>query len=152
MFSIGVWLSPQPRFSLLSAVSSGVKIPGIPLLLSPVNVVLALPFIIAGSWLGIKGVTEVSLKVAETHRAEKVVTTGVYSMVRHPQYLGGGLSHVGVSLLLSAWYSLLLTPLVGLLYYLLSWKEEQELVREFGGEYEKYQGEVPIIIPKLRRS
>ena len=46
------------------------------------NVVLALPFIIAGSWLGIKGVTEVSLKVAETHRAEKVVTTGVYSMVR----------------------------------------------------------------------
>jgi protein-S-isoprenylcysteine O-methyltransferase Ste14 len=34
-------------------------------------------------------VKEVTLKVAETHRTEKIVTRGVYSIVRHPQYLGG---------------------------------------------------------------
>jgi protein-S-isoprenylcysteine O-methyltransferase Ste14 len=152
LFSIGVWLSPQPRFSLLSAVSSEVVILGAHLYLSPVNAALAIPFLAAGGWLGVKGVAEVSLKVAETHRTDRVVTTGAYSMVRHPQYLGGVLSHVGVSLLLSAWYSLLMTPIVGVLYYLLSWKEEQELVKEFGGEYMKYQGEVPMIIPKLRSS
>lgn len=152
LFSIGVWLSPQPRFSLLSAVSTGVKILGAHLHLSPANTVLAIPFLAAGGWLDIIGVAEVSLKVAETHRTDRVVTSGVYSMVRHPQYLGGVLSHVGVSLLLSAWYSLLLTPIVGVLYYLLSRKEEQELVKEFGGEYMKYQGEAPMIIPKLKGS
>jgi len=41
-----------------------------------------------GAWFGIKGVTETTLKVAETHRPDRIVTTGVYSIVRHPQYLG----------------------------------------------------------------
>ncbi len=150
LFSIGVWLSPQPHFSLLSAVSTGVKILGAHIHLSPVNAALAIPFIAAGGWLGVRGVAEVSLKVAETHRADRVMTAGVYSKVRLPQYLGGIISHVGVSLLLSAWYFLLLTPIIGVLYYILSWKEEQELVKEFGGECMKYQGEVPMIIPKLR--
>jgi protein-S-isoprenylcysteine O-methyltransferase Ste14 len=88
--------------------------------------------------------------VAETHRAERVVTTGVYSVVRHPQYLGGLLAHLGISVLLSAWYSLLFTPLVVLLNYLIAWKEEVELVREFGMEYEEYRMTVPMLIPRIR--
>ena len=96
-----------------------------------------------------KGVKQTSLKVAETHKTEKIVTTGVYSIVRHPQYLGGLLAHVGVSFLLSALYSLLVTPLMVVLVYLISKKEEEELVREFGKEYQIYQKEVPMFIPKL---
>ncbi|MFB0567827.1 MAG: isoprenylcysteine carboxylmethyltransferase family protein, partial [Candidatus Bathyarchaeia archaeon] len=89
-------------------------------------------------------------KVAETHRAERIVTAGVYSMVRHPQYLGGLLAHVGISFLLSAWYSLLSTPLMAVLIYLISRKEEEELIREFGKEYEDYKKKVPMLIPKLK--
>ena len=38
-----------------------------------------------------------------------------------------------------------------LLNYLISVKEEEELVREFGEEYEEYRGRVPMFIPRLRR-
>ncbi len=89
--------------------------------------------------------------MAETHRSEKIVTRGVYSIVRHPQYLGGLLAHVGISFLFSAWYSLVATPLMVVLVYLVSRKEEEELIREFGKEYEDYKKNVPMLIPKLRR-
>ena len=88
--------------------------------------------------------------MAETHRPKTVVTTGVYSIVRHPQYLGGLLAHLGISILLSAFYSLLLTPMIIALVYLISGKEEKEILREFGKEYEDYRDEVPMLIPKLK--
>lgn len=106
-------------------------------------------FIIPGAWLGVQSVREITLKVAETHRTEKIVTTGVYSIVRHPQYLGGLLAHIGISFLLFAWYSLLSTPLMFILIFLISKKEEKELIREFGKEYEEYQKKVPMFIPKM---
>ncbi|TET63583.1 isoprenylcysteine carboxylmethyltransferase family protein [Candidatus Bathyarchaeota archaeon] len=92
---------------------------------------------------------ETTLKVAETHRTEKIVTRGVYSIIRHPQYLGGLLSHVGISFLLSAWYSLLSTPWMVVLIFLISKKEEEELIREFGKEYENYMEKVPMWTPRL---
>ena len=109
------------------------------------------PFFLVGAWLGIEGVRETTLKVAETHRAEKVVTSGVYSIVRHPQYLGGLLAHVGISFLFSAWFSLLATPLMVLLVFLISRKEEIELEKEFGKEYLNYKENVPMFVPKLSR-
>jgi protein-S-isoprenylcysteine O-methyltransferase Ste14 len=96
-------------------------------------------------------VTEIGLKVAETHRAERVISAGVYSRVRHPQYLGAILSHIGVSFLLSAYFSLLVTPLVIVINWILCWKEEKELVREFGEDYLKYQEIVPMLVPKIRK-
>ena len=115
------------------------------------HLIISVPFLISGAWIAIKGVEGVTLKVAETHRTEKIVTKGVYSIVRHPQYLGGLLAHVGISSLLSAWYSLLSTPLMSVLIFLISKKEEEELIREFGKEYEDYKKKVPMLIPKLRR-
>jgi len=88
------------------------------------NLIISILFIALGAWFGITGVKQTTLKVAETHKPEKIVTTGVYSIVRYPQYFGGLLAHVGVSFLLSAWYSLLVTPLVVVLVYLISKKEE----------------------------
>jgi len=40
---------------------------------------------------------------------------------------------------ISAWYSMLLTPVLPVLTYLVSKKEEDELIKEFGKEYEDYQ-------------
>jgi protein-S-isoprenylcysteine O-methyltransferase Ste14 len=106
-------------------------------------------FIVLGAWLGISGVKQTSLKAAEMHRSENIVTTGVYSIVRHPQYLGGLLAHVGVSLLLSALGSFIVTPVMVSLIFLISWKEEKELIREFGKAYNVYKKKVPMLIPKL---
>ena len=114
------------------------------------NLIIAILFITVGALFGIKGVKQTTLKVAETHRTEKIVTTGVYSIVRHPQYFGGLLAHVGVSFLLTAWYSFLVTPLIVVLVYLVSKKEEEELIREFGKEYKDYTKEVSMFKPRIR--
>ncbi|MFW9768073.1 MAG: methyltransferase family protein [Candidatus Thorarchaeota archaeon] len=140
LFLFGLWISPQPTFVIMIL---GVIPPG----LSLFNVILAIVFLAPGAYLGVKGVTEMGLKGAETHRVDKVITTGIYSRVRHPQYLGAILSHIGASFLLSALYSILVTPLVILINYFLCRKEEKELLNEFGDEYQKYQTSVPMLIP-----
>lgn len=145
LFLIGLWISPQESFSL---DISEIIFMGIPIL----HLLLAVVFLLPGAWLGIKGVTEIGLKVAETHRAERVISTGVYSRVRHPQYLGSILAHVGASFLLSAYYSLLVTPLVILINYILCWKEERELVREFGAAYIEYQNRTPMLFPIRKKT
>lgn len=152
-FWIGVWFSPQPQFTLPLLQNMMFIIPLVGLLVLSVpliHLVVALIFLIPGAWLGIAGVKEMGLEATEKHRSETVVSTGLYSRVRHPQYLGAILSHLGITFLISGLLSLLSTPLIIILNYLLCWKEEEELVREFGDEYRHYQEHVPMIIPKLR--
>jgi len=149
-FWIGIWFSPQPRFTIPIFQNLSGFIPVVSFSIPLLHLIICAPFLISGTWLAIKGVKETTMKVAETHRTETIVTTGVYSIVRHPQYLGGLLAHAGISFLLSAWYSLLLTPLMIVLIYLISRKEEEELIREFGKEYEDYKKKVPMLIPRSK--
>ncbi len=149
-FWIGIWFSPQPGFTIPIFKDLIVFVPGISLAFPLSHLLICAPFLMSGAWLAIKGVRETTLKVAETHRTEAIVTTGVYSIVRHPQYFGGLLAHIGISFLLSTWYSLFSTPLVVTLVYLMSRKEEMELTREFGKEYENYRKKVPMLLPRLR--
>ena len=148
-FWVGIWVSPQPRFAVQILHNILVLVPVVNFSIPLFHLIISIPFLVLGAWIAINGVKEVTLKVAETHRTEKVVTTGVYSIVRHPQYLGALLAHVGISILLSAAYSLLFTPLMVILIYLISRKEEEELTKEFGKEYENYKKKVPMLIPRL---
>jgi len=151
IFWMGLWFSPQPRFITPILQDVSVIIPVLNFSIPVLHLIISTPVIVLGAWFGIKGVQETTLRVAETHRPEKIVTGGVYSVVRHPQYLGGLFAHMGISFLLSAWYSLLVTPLMIFLVYLISWKEEEELVREFGKEYEDYKKNVPMLLPKIKK-
>jgi protein-S-isoprenylcysteine O-methyltransferase Ste14 len=153
LFLFGLWVSPQERFLLNIWETPPIDLVlalGLLSLRIPVfHLVLSVLFLLPGAYLGIKGVTEMGLKVAETHRAERVISSGVYSRVRHPQYLGAVLSHIGVSFIVSGFYSILVTPLVLIINYILCWKEEKELVREFGEDYRKYQEIVPMLVPRI---
>jgi protein-S-isoprenylcysteine O-methyltransferase Ste14 len=148
LFWFGIWFSPQDRFITPFLENFSIQIPYLNFTLNVVNLIAFLPFFIAGVWFGVKGVLETSLKVAETHRAEKINTLGVYSIIRHPQYFGGILAQIGFSILLSATFSLLVTPLVVAEIYLISRKEESELSKEFGKEYENYKTKVPMLLPR----
>ena len=143
LFWFGIWLSPQDRFIISFFQNSSLQIPLLSFKVYLGNLLIFIPFFIVAAWFGIRGVIDTSLKVAETHKAEKVVTTGVYSIIRHPQYFGGILAHIGFSFLLSGLYSLLATV------YIISWKEEQELLKEFGHDYEEYKAKVSMFIPKF---
>src|SRR3972149_7774944 len=99
VFWAGLWFSPQPRFIVPIFSNLSVVIPFVNFSISIGHLIAFVPLFWIGAWLGIAGVKETTLKVAETHRAESLVTSGVYSIVRHPQYLGGLLAHVGICLL-----------------------------------------------------
>jgi protein-S-isoprenylcysteine O-methyltransferase Ste14 len=147
LFWFGIWFSPQTQFASPIFQEQLVSLPLLNITIPLLHLVVFIPFFAVGAWFGIKGVTETTLKVAETHRPVKIVTTGVYSIVRHPQYLGGLLAHVGFAFLLSGLYSLLSTPLVAAVVYLISRKEEAELTKEFGQEYLDYKKKTPMLLP-----
>ncbi len=151
IFWFGVWISPQPHFTIPILENLAIVIPIINLSIPILHFLISIPFTLIGAWFGVGSVKETSLKVAETHRAEKVVSSGLYSVIRHPQYFGGILAHIGITFLFSTFYSLISTPIVIILNLLISSKEEKELVKEFGNQYEEYKKKVPMFIPKLRK-
>lgn len=149
----GIWLSPQERFltPLLEDIIFAVPLFGLlTFQISVIHLILSLAFLIPGAFLGIKGVAEIGLEAAETHRSTQIVTSGLYSRMRHPQYFGMILSHVGISFLVSGFYSLLITPLVIFKNCLICWKEEKELVREFGEKYLEYKNKIPMFFLRIR--
>jgi protein-S-isoprenylcysteine O-methyltransferase Ste14 len=148
LFWFGIWFSPQTRFTVPIFQELLIRLPILSITISILHLVIFVPLFAAGAWFGIKGVTLTTLKVAETHRPTKIVKTGVYSIVRHPQYLGGLLAHIGFSFLLSGLYSLFSTPLIITLVYSISRKEESELTREFGKEYLNYKKKTPMLLPR----
>jgi protein-S-isoprenylcysteine O-methyltransferase Ste14 len=149
LFWFGIWFSPQTRFIIPVLQDFLVSVPVLNVTIPLLHLTVFVPFFAVGAWLGIKGVNETTLKVAETHRAVKIVTTGVYSLVRHPQYLGGLLAHIGFSFLWSGLYSLLSTPVVVAVVYFISRKEETELKKEFGQEYLNYKKKTHSLLLKL---
>lgn len=150
LFLFGVWLSPQEQFSLPLFDDMGISLLDL-FTISWIDILLGLTFILPGAWLGIKGVLDLGLKASETHRADEIMTNGIYSTIRHPQYLGAILSHIGITLLLSQFYALLVTPIIILRDFAACRKEERELIREFGETYQRYRKEVPMLLPRLKR-
>ncbi len=149
---IGLWICPQPKFDISEVISIlDIKIQIIGFEIPLIHLVIGLPFLTVGAILGLLGVHALSLKVSESLKTNKLVTDGVYSIVRHPQYLGGFLSHIGIVFLLSDFYAFLLTPLILIELYIMAINEEKALLNKFGDAYLKYKEKVPMFIPRFKR-
>ena len=81
----------------------------------------------------------------------KLVTTGIYRYVRHPQYVGFLLITLGLNVWWLTIITLALWPVVIIVYYKLAKKEEKDAEEEFGEEYLEYKRRVPGWIPRIRR-
>ena len=79
----------------------------------------------------------------ESYMATKrVVDRGLFSVIRHPQYLGYILMGVTFALISQRWYSVALAAL-GSLFFLLHTRQEEVFLREkFGLEYADYMARV----------
>ncbi|MHB1198933.1 MAG: methyltransferase family protein [Polaromonas sp.] len=88
----------------------------------------------------------------ELYRARqqnRLVTAGLYSLVRHPQYTGLLLGLFGEGVV--HWptlFSVALFPVIVLVYGLLARREEKQVLEQFGEEYRAYQRRVPMFIPR----
>jgi hypothetical protein len=71
---IGIWFSPQPRFAIPVFQSILLVVPFIHFSFPLLHVILSVVLLIPAIVMAIRGVKELSLKVSETHRAERVST------------------------------------------------------------------------------
>jgi protein-S-isoprenylcysteine O-methyltransferase Ste14 len=88
--------------------------------------------------------------VVEGHR---LVTSGAYSLVRHPIYTGMLGMLIGTALAISTWWALIAGMAVFLIGTGLRIRTEEGLLRaEFGDAYREYARRVPALIPRPPRA
>ena len=82
--------------------------------------------------------------------ADELNTTGMYSVVRHPLYLGNYLIGLGVSLVQFVWWLPVIYSLAFWLYYeRIMFAEETFLRKQFGDEYRRWADATPAFWPRL---
>jgi len=80
----------------------------------------------------------------------KLITTGIYGIVRHPLYLSNSLLAFGIAILFKSMYALLFSIPYALLYLPIVHFEEKGLLEKYGGEYKEYKRKTPWkMIPKV---
>ncbi|MDE5491398.1 methyltransferase family protein [Elizabethkingia meningoseptica] len=82
--------------------------------------------------------------------ADSLNTTGIYSMVRHPLYLGNFFMWLGPALLTeNVWFIVSFVLFYCIYYERIMYAEEQFLERKFKEEYTTWASRVPAFIPRI---
>lgn len=83
--------------------------------------------------------------------AESLNQTGIYSVVRHPLYLGNFLMWLGLFMFLGLWWFVIICSLIYWLYYeRIMYAEEEFLRRNYAGCYEEWANQTPAFIPRFK--
>ena len=83
--------------------------------------------------------------------ADSLNTSGIYSVVRHPLYLGNFLMWLGVGMLThSGWFIVVFALVYWIYYERIMFAEEQYLRAKFGEKYTAWARHTPAFIPDFR--
>lgn len=112
------------------------------------RIIVALPVLIISGYLAQSG-----LKIVFREERSKlvVIRTGVFSLVRHPIYLGSMLLYLGFIILSMSVIAFGIWIIIIVFYVYISRYEENILIDKLGEEYEQYMRDVSMFIPKIRR-
>mgnify|MGYP001612842609 FL=1 len=102
-----------------------------------------------GSIFMVAGVFIIGKAWKQIFHAKGLITNGIYSKMRHPQYSGIFLIIIGFVIQWPTIPTLIMFPFLILLYYKLARREEKELEKNFKN-YKDYRLKVPMFIPKLK--
>ncbi len=84
--------------------------------------------------------------------AESLNNTGIYSIVRHPLYLGNYLMWIGITVFTFNVYFIVIISLAFWLYYeRIMFAEERFLEKKFGEKYLSWSLEVPAFFPSFSK-
>jgi protein-S-isoprenylcysteine O-methyltransferase Ste14 len=116
--------------------------------------VLAVLVALAGLMIRVAAIgtaaTGTSERSTTNPRASMLRTTGLYSVVRHPLYLGNTLTAAGLACFTGAWYLPVIVVLAGILYHeRICAREEAFLEGKFGDEFRAWAERVPAAVPRL---
>ena len=98
--------------------------------------------LIGGGFLVLAAAWRVLYAAQRTHT---LAVTGPYASVRHPQYLGFMLIMIGFLVQWPTLLTLLMFPILVLMYVRLARREEREVLAEFGEVYTRYAAETPAL-------
>ena len=88
----------------------------------------------------------------EAQRAHRLATTGAYAYVRHPQYVGFILIMLGFLLQWPTLPTLVMFPILVVMYVRLAGREEREALAAFGEAYARYAAHTPAFLPYVDRA
>ncbi len=82
--------------------------------------------------------------------ADSVNTTGMYSICRHPLYVGNFFMWLGIAgFTQNVWFLVAFTFMYWIYYERIMFAEEEFLISKYGDEYLNWSKRVPAFIPKL---
>jgi protein-S-isoprenylcysteine O-methyltransferase Ste14 len=120
--------------------------------LNSTNTYLALLLVVIGHLVRALAVGKRAAHTSGRNRDEQVAealnSTGIYSMVRHPLYLGNITTYIGWVVFTGIWWLIPIMLLVFLFYYrFIIYAEEQFLTRKFGQDYLDWKSATPLLLP-----
>ena len=105
-------------------------------------------FIAGGFWL----ISSAWSVLYEAQKTSSMATSGAYSYVRHPQYVGFIMVMFGFLLQWPTILTLIMFPVLVWMYVRLARQEEKDSAATFGDRWREYAARVPAFIPSLRSS
>ncbi|MGA7878577.1 MAG: isoprenylcysteine carboxylmethyltransferase family protein [Desulfoferrobacter sp.] len=116
----------------------------------PINIVLLADIMIMLGYLLIFRVFQENIyasSIVEVEKDQRVVTTGLYSFIRHPMYMGAMIMLLFVPLALGSYWALIPFLLMNVLVVIRLLNEEKFLLKELPG-YREYAQKTPYrLIP-----
>lgn len=103
-------------------------------------------FIVLGFWI-LASAWKVLHSAQQNHQ---LAITGVYSKIRHPQYIGFIAIMLGFLLMWPTLLTLIMFPVLLYMYYRLAKREERDMESEFGQAYRQYANQTPRFVPRLK--
>ncbi len=83
-------------------------------------------------------------------RASELRTSGLYSVVRHPLYVGNGMMGLGLAMFPAVWYLPVILVIATLVYYeRIAGREEAFLEERFGDAFRRWADTVPALLPRV---
>jgi protein-S-isoprenylcysteine O-methyltransferase Ste14 len=92
------------------------------------------------------GLALIILGWRKIHKATELVTDGIYRYSRHPQYLGILLITSGFIIQWPTILTVIMWPVLVIMYIRLAKKEEKEMEEKFGEEFQKYKNETAMLL------
>lgn len=107
--------------------------------------ILSSLFIFAGFWL----LASAWRVLYRAQQAEELAESGPYARIRHPQYVAFVLIMLGFLLQWPTLLTLLMFPVLVLMYVHLARQEDRWAEASFGEHWQRYRARVPAFIPHL---
>lgn len=115
--------------------------------LMPVHVAVYFVMLVSMALIA-AGVGLLAVGWATVHRGQEgLVTRGIYRHLRHPQYLGLILVVVGFNIQWPTLPTLLMGPVLIVMYVWLARREDADLATLFGAAFPDYEARTPAFIP-----